>query len=558
MKLGLGHPGVAVETHHLCRDGTPLQQLLVEYIASRPCPRQDTGISGSSATPSAVSSPAELCCPRTLKAHDIGLVQVSLFIPNITTMKVQVLPVIASCLAGVDAAAIGGGATFGLGSLFGGFLGGGIGVNGNNLDVQSLQVTLRNIAGTLQDAANPIRKNFFGFGFEYPAPLTVAQLASDLYDVQTAVYSAQVLLNRVANPQVPTTAQGPICTLVANVLNAENALVTKINSNVATGTSAIAKDVYLPNFGKRGPGQHLLPPSEPRQHCPRFARPHHKWLRQDPASVSQPWRRPAAASASKHFRHPESFAAFFDSWSVTVSAYSRAEHLGPAAAAVLHSFPTASLTAFDFPAQHLAAAGVASVAFSSQPIAAANLAAFNLLAQYFTAAYLTSIAVAAQHFGSSSLCTPLAPAGFSAFGFSTFAEPLAPPSFSTLAESLAAAGLSAFSFSTSGFSTFAEPLAATRFPSLTIAAQPLVESFAGPYAALNLAAFRPRCLELQPFGTTGLASVNLGPTDVYFQHSYPYLVYQYSYQSADSADTSILGGCFLENQAPPKLKARTS
>lgn len=75
------------------------------------------------------------------------------------------------------------------------------------------------------------------------------QLAEDLYDVQDAIGGAQKFLS-TGNVQIPQANQADTCALVSQVLKAETALLSKINTNLASPTSALSKSGVVPNVGK--------------------------------------------------------------------------------------------------------------------------------------------------------------------------------------------------------------------------------------------------------------------------------------------------------------------
>lgn len=82
------------------------------------------------------------------------------------------------------------------------------------------------------------------------SPNTFAQqLAEDLYDVQDAIGGAQKFLS-TGNVQIPQANQAATCALVSQVLKAETALLSKINTNLASPTSALSKSGVVPSVGK--------------------------------------------------------------------------------------------------------------------------------------------------------------------------------------------------------------------------------------------------------------------------------------------------------------------
>lgn len=214
-----------------------------------------------------------------MKVRSFSVVAATCLAGTEASMKVRSLSVVAAtCIAGAEAVAIGA-RDPSLGSMLNGLFGGGAprppspppaggpppppaggpappapggpgGVNtAKPFDFGGFNKAMGGIERELNDAANPTKPSFFGFGPEVSVPLSPTQLANDLDDVQDAVGDAQKFLN-TGNVQIPQANQAATCTLVSQVLKAETALLSKINTNLASPTSVLSKSGAVPSVGK--------------------------------------------------------------------------------------------------------------------------------------------------------------------------------------------------------------------------------------------------------------------------------------------------------------------
>ncbi|KXJ93963.1 hypothetical protein Micbo1qcDRAFT_201892 [Microdochium bolleyi] len=167
-------------------------------------------------------------------------------------MKVQVLALVVTCLAGADAAAVGPraalGNSFDLSGFFSSLFGPGPSPN-NVVNARALQDGLNAITKNLNDAANPTKGSGFlnFFPPQVPAALSAIQLVGDLNEVKNAINGPRRLLSSVSKPQIPASAEAATCSAAAAVLDAEKNLVNKINTALG---SSLARDPFLSLVGR--------------------------------------------------------------------------------------------------------------------------------------------------------------------------------------------------------------------------------------------------------------------------------------------------------------------